>query len=543
MRPARLFALSFVVLLGCSSSGGYMGGGGPSPTGPNEGGAAGAIPVQAAGGIAGSGAETSAGGSTGTGATTAAGGGTGVGAAIGAGGNTASGGAAAGGNTANGGTAGARTTHTGGVAGSAGMGLGGLPGSGGVTAAGGTTGSGGGRATGGSRGSGGVTGSGGTQAGGATGSAGAAGSSGGASGAGGTPAGGAGASGTAGAVGTSSWNAGNPNGSCSSGVPPKGLPATVSNPTVVGSGSAASCTFSALSSAVAGGGAITFDCGPDPVAILVTSVLSVPTNKDTVIDGGRKITLDGGGTTQIMRFDSNNFQANDHGLTLQHIALTNGKTTPTQMLPTADPPCSQGWIDGQGGALYVRDGYLVVVDAIFTNNQGAPFGPDTGGGAIYVLGSKGGVWINGSTFSGNQAANGGALGALFAELNVYNSLFVNNVASGHDANGIDDTMCVVTNNEVGSGGNGGALCSDGNDVNVNLCGDAISNNAAGANAFGGGLFFTSDDFGGTLSIQDTTMTGNTGGYWTQVASGTVTDAGSAVGTNCESITISNSMLQ
>ena len=71
-------------------------------------------------------------------------------------------------------------------------------------------------------------------------------------------------------------------------------------------------------------------------------------------------------------------------------------------------------------------------------------------------------------------------------------------------------------NETGSGGNGGAIYSDGNDVNVTLCGDAIMNNAAGTNAFGGGLFFTSNNYGGSLSIADTTMTGNTGGHWTNV---------------------------
>ena len=53
------------------------------------------------------------------------------------------------------------------------------------------------------------------------------------------------------------------------------------------------------------------------------------------------------------------------------------------------------------------------------------------------------------------------------------------------------------------------------------------------NAFGGGLFFTSNNFGGNLSIADTTMTGNTGGHWTNVQSGSVTNAGTAVGTNCE----------
>ncbi len=39
------------------------------------------------------------------------------------------------------------------------------------------------------------------------------------------------------------------------------------------------------------------------------------------------------------------------------------------------------------------------------------------------------------------------------------------------------------------------------------------------------------------------MTGNTGGHWTQVNGGSVTNAGTAVGTNAKSITITNSTLQ
>ena len=61
--------------------------------------------------------------------------------------------------------------------------------------------------------------------------------------------------------------------------------------------------------------------------------------------------------------------------------------------------------------------------------------------------------------------------------------------------------------------------------------------------FGGGLFFTSNDYGGTLTITDTMMTGNTGGSWTQVNSGSVTNAGTAVGTNAKSLIVSNSTLQ
>jgi hypothetical protein len=342
-------------------------------------------------------------------------------------------------------------------------------------------------------------------------------------------------------------HAGNPHGSCSAGVPAGGQPADTSHPTtVIGSGTAASCTFTALEAAVTKGGIVTFDCGASPLTIAVTSTLNVPTNTNTVIDGGNTITLDGGGAIQILSFDSANFQANENRLTLQHIALVNGKKTPTQAIPTAPTPCSQGWDDGEGGALYMRDGNLTVIDAVFMNDQAALLGPDTGGGAIYILGSKHGALIVSSTFTGNTASNGGAVGGLFAELDVYGSLFSGNIAAGSGANNNDPAQCSAMNNgqnEVGSGGNGGALYSDGNSVNVVLCGDAIEDNAAGTAAFGGGLFFTSDDMMGTLTLTDTTMTNDTGGSWTNVSMGSVTNAGTAVGVNAQSITVTNSTLQ
>jgi hypothetical protein len=340
--------------------------------------------------------------------------------------------------------------------------------------------------------------------------------------------------------------AGNPNGSCSAGVPSKGNPADTSNPTtVVGSGTAASCTFSQLNAAVTAGGVITFDCGGDAVTIPITATMNLPTNKNTVIDGGNKVTLDGGHAVQILNFNSSNWHSNTNGLTLQHIALVNAKTTPTQAIPTAPAPCSQGFNDGQGGALFMRDGSLTVIDSIFTGNQAAQLGPDTGGGAIYIEGSLNGAVIVGSTFSNNSGANAGAVGALTAELDIYNSLFTNNTATGHDANTDDASMCSVMNNgqnENGSGGNGGAIYGDGNSFNITLCGDAVLDNAAGTKAFGGGLFFTSDDMKGILTITDTTMTGNTGGHWTNASTG-VMNAGTAIGVNAENITITNSTVQ
>ena len=345
---------------------------------------------------------------------------------------------------------------------------------------------------------------------------------------------------------------GNPDGTCLAGIPAEGQPVDVSTPTtVVGTGDAASCTFEALDAAVTNGGVITFDCGSDPVTIAITATMHVPIMKDTVIDGGNKVTLDGGGSVQILRFDSPNFQALDTRVTIQHLAFKHGAIAGSMPIPDAPPPCSQGFNDGEGGAIYMRDGNLTVIDSLFEDNTAAPLGPDVGGGAIRMLGSKHGLVVVGSTFRNNQASNGAAIGCLFSELDVYNSLFEGNTATGHDANNDDATQCDVINNgqhEIGSGGNGGALYSDGastdeKPVNVVLCGDKIVGNAAGTGAFGGGLFFTSNNYGGTLTITDTTMTGNTGGHWTNVQTGSVTDAGTAVGTNAKSITITNSTLQ
>ena len=430
---------------------------------------------------------------------------------------------------------GSSSSDGGGSGGSPGQATGGASSGSGGSSFGGAVGSGGAPASGGTIGSGGTPGTGGPATGGTTGSGGATGGTAGhATG---------GATGSGGGAG----QAGNPNGSCKAGVPARGQPADVSNPTVIGSGTAASCTFAALNTAVGKGGVITFNCGSGPVTIPITATMKLPTNKNTVIDGGNKITLDGGHAVQILNFNSGNFQANNNGLTLQHLALVNAKTNPTDLIPTApQAACSQGYDDGQGGALFMRDGNLLVVDCVFDGNQAAPLGPDTGGGAIYLEGSKNGAVIVSSTFTNNSGANAGAVGALFGELDIYNSLFENNTATGHDANNNDASMCSAINNdqnEIGSGGNGGAIYGDGNSFNITLCGDAVLNNAAGKNAFGGGLFFTSDDMNGVLTITDTTMTGNTGGHWTMVSGGSVTNVGTAIGVNAKSITVTNSTLQ
>ena len=279
----------------------------------------------------------------------------------------------------------------------------------------------------------------------------------------------------------------------------------VSTPTTVVGTGAGTCTEDALRAAIAKGGVVTFNCG-DHATIAVTSELTLNTKVDTVIDGGGKVTLDGGGKTRIIHFDAGNFRATKTTVTLQHLALDHGKSSGTA-IPSAPPPCSQGVdTDGGGGAVLVRDGVLHVIDCTFTGNAAATPGPDVAGGAIYAIGALD-VTIAGSTFVQNSGSNGGAVGSLFSNLTIVNDTFAGNEANGSGANTIDP-KCTADGGESGNGGNGGAVVIDGGeDFAVVVCGSTFTANKAGAL---GGAFFRTPDIGReTTRVDRSTFDGNT----------------------------------
>jgi hypothetical protein len=291
--------------------------------------------------------------------------------------------------------------------------------------------------------------------------------------------------------------------------------ADVSHPTaVVGSGTAASCTEAALSAALTAGGIVTFDCGAAPATITVTKTIELPTGSDTVIDGGGTVTIDGGGAVRILDWNSNNYRANTHTLTLQHITFAHGHATGTMMIAPAPLPCSSGYYDGAGGALQMRDGVLHVIDATFVNNEAEKLGPDVGGGAIYLNGGLHGVVV-GSTFVNNSGSNSGAIGSLNSDLDVTNSTFQGNAALGFGANSDDASKCSVVDknnqNQVGSGGNAGAIGMDGgSDGTHTFCGDTFRGNTSGTGALGGAMARTPDAAMQTTVIDRCLFDGNTG---------------------------------
>jgi hypothetical protein len=253
---------------------------------------------------------------------------------------------------------------------------------------------------------------------------------------------------------------------------PAALVDTASPDQVVGDGTAASCDEAALVASVAAGGVITFNC-PDDHTITVTASLKI--NNDVVLDGGGKVTLSGGGAVRIINMDTGNYEATGPNLTVQRLGFVDGKASGTQGPLGSDT-------DGGGGAIYYLGGSVTAIDCTFTNNEAALIGPDVAGGAIYGIG-VGATTIVGCTFNNNRAANGGAVGALGSALTIVNSTLANNTATGMGANYIDNM-----GNQAGMGGNGGAICMDGEGRELTLCGVTVTGNAGGA--FGGALFRT-----------------------------------------------------
>jgi hypothetical protein len=275
---------------------------------------------------------------------------------------------------------------------------------------------------------------------------------------------------------------------------------TAGNTNVVGNGTPASCTEGAFEAAIAAGGIVTFDCGASPYKLVLSSTKSI--TQDTVIDGGNLVTLDGGGQVRQLLLNNGNFDATTPTLTLQNITLANGHGT-----DNAGTGAPTG-----GGAVYRYGGTLHVIHSQFVNNIGPASGQDSAGGAIYSVGI-GTTTVVGSTFQGNQASDGGALGNLGASVDLVNDTIQGNKATG-------------TGGNPGDGGNGGGVYMDGAHIVITMCGTHIDANQG--NAYGGGLFYVDDAVAGTAAIDQSSFDGNStafaGGLYLQGAAGTLTNS-------------------
>ena len=117
------------------------------------------------------------------------------------------------------------------------------------------------------------------------------------------------------------------------------------------------CTESALDACLPGGGSfdgtVTFNCGPIPVTITVTSTKTI--SADTTIDGGGVITISGGNSVGVFSVNTG------VKFTVQNLAIANGNSA------------------NYGGGIYSW-GTLTVTNSTFSGNIGGGGRPSNGRG-------------------------------------------------------------------------------------------------------------------------------------------------------------------
>lgn len=302
--------------------------------------------------------------------------------------------------------------------------------------------------------------------------------------------------------------AGNPNGNYL--VPSEAELEDVSEPDhIIGTGTPESCNCDDFINAVAKGGKIVFNCGPNPVTIILDRPAKVVNDAkpDIVIDGKGLIALSGGGKSRILYMntcDKNQHWTTDHcqdqdhpRLTVQNMIFADGNST------------SEKEYDG-GGAIWIRGGRFKAINCRFYNNACKSSGPDVGGGAIRVFDQYNDlpVYIVNCTFGGtdgygNFGANGGAISSIGVSWTIINSMFSYNRATGEGGN--------PKKSGTKGGGSGGAIYNDGNTMTLTILGSLIELNTV--NAFGSSIFFVTNDHSGDIRIDKSTIRKNIGGSW------------------------------
>jgi hypothetical protein len=294
---------------------------------------------------------------------------------------------------------------------------------------------------------------------------------------------------------------GNPNGDAK--VPRAARAVSTSHPNhVIGTGQPGGCTSAAVVKAVARGGIITFDCGPKPVTINMHATAKVVnTHRETVLDGGGMVTLNGLGKHRILYQNtcdkkqvfttSDCWQQHWPLLVVQNLTFTDAYSSVRETSTS----------NYGGGAIFVEGGQLKVVNSGFINNRCYKTGPDLGGAAVRALGMWPGrpEYITSDTFRGGKCSNGGALSSIDASWAVYNSFFTRNKTTGWGEN--------PQASGTPGGGSGGAIYTDGDNYKVLIDGTIIRDNVA-RRGEAGAVFFVVDSGSGRLTISHSTLHDN-----------------------------------
>ncbi len=240
----------------------------------------------------------------------------------------------------------------------------------------------------------------------------------------------------------------------------------------VGSGTPASCTEAALDTALAGGGAVDFDCGAMPVSIVLTATKSI--GADTSIDGGGLITLDGNGGSFYL------FNVNE-GINFSILELV---------------------LRNAGGAITTDTGNIQIEFSTISDHNGSTSGAVVGGGTLNVIASviKRNTYNAGSPGAGINSFGNGTLTIISSQIgaNVQQNGGGAGIYIGSNGAAIIDSL-VVGNDATGSVG--GGLRNDGSGTSI--LNSTFTDNLASS---GGAI----ESLAGSLEINYSTIAGNTG---------------------------------
>ncbi|MFO1493690.1 MAG: choice-of-anchor Q domain-containing protein [Lysobacterales bacterium] len=261
------------------------------------------------------------------------------------------------------------------------------------------------------------------------------------------------------------------------------LPPVLSNPVVLGNGTAGSVSRAQLQAALDAGGAIRLQIGSSTLVL------------DATLQITRAVTLDGGGARLsggLARrvIEIRNPQLASFDVTLMNLQLIEGDARTAVGDPFAR---SGGAILNDHGSEPWRAVGLRVFDVMFSGNRAIDVAQDGGGGGVYLIGHREFVCVR-CTFADNLGSNGGGMYLLGTQtIRFYDTRFDNNRATGDGGN-------------PGNGGNGGALAVDGDTRELSLCRTTLAGNHA--NAYGAGLFTTVYDQTSITRIWQSSLIGN-----------------------------------
>ena len=266
----------------------------------------------------------------------------------------------------------------------------------------------------------------------------------------------------------------------------------------VGTGTPKSCTEAALDAALASGGLVIFDCGPDPATVTITSTKTIAA--DTTIDGGGRITIRGGYAVRVFVVQSGvSFNA-------RYLTIAGGSVNPGGAITNFGNArlrnCAiTGNSADEGGGIYnYDDGTLTVTNCTLSGNSAS------NGAGIFnrgtatldnctlsdnAAGEGGGIVDLGTAALDNCTLSGNAAGDFGGGISNYGTLTVTNCTlSGNTANwggGIHNrgtaTLDKCTMDGNSSRGDGGGIY---NETTATLTDCTLSGNSAAAN--GGGIY-------------------------------------------------------